>query len=115
MQIIDILIILGGHYIADFLFQTRNTGVNKSTDNWILTEHIGTYMLVMIPFMFIVGLPLEFVWINGAAHWITDYITSRLTSHFYKSNNMTAFWHTIGLDQLLHTGTLLVTANYMLS
>jgi hypothetical protein len=64
--------------------------------------------------LFILDLPIKsllFVTLNGVLHWITDYYTSKATRRYYENNEMKNFWDTIGLDQLIHIITLLLTYN----
>lgn len=122
----DIIGILILHFIADFLLQTRKMANNKSSDIYWLSIHVLVYTFTIGLGFFIIGeikgintnfillAGLVYVIVNGVAHWFTDYITSKLTSYFHKKENYWAFFGVIGLDQLIHATTLLVTYNYML-
>ena len=94
------------HFIGDFILQTDKMAVNKSTSNYWLTKHVLTYMIPfivfyvaispnMLTFIFVIGL-------NFLLHWIADYTTSRIASHFYKNEKRGLFFKTIGFDQLIH-------------
>ena len=54
-----------------------------------------------------------FTVLNGVLHWGTDFLTSKGTTYFYKKENMYGFFGTVGLDQLIHASTLLLTYNYL--
>lgn len=95
------------HWIADFVLQTDSMATNKSTSNKWLAYHIGVYTLMLVPF------GVTFAVINGAAHFITDYCTSRLTSYFWKKEMRHEFFVTIGFDQLLHFIVLFLTIGFI--
>lgn len=118
--------ILTMHFIADFLCQTRTMARNKSTSIKWLSIHVLVYTFVMALAFFVVGefkginynatllLGLYYIVINGAAHWLTDFVTSKISGYFYKKGNEWAFFGIIGLDQLIHAATLLLTYHYIL-
>lgn len=106
------------HFIADFLCQTREMATNKSKSVYWLTLHVLVYSIVttlgwlcftqdMVSLLYICV-------ITFATHWITDFITSKLTSYFYLKNNMFLFFATIGFDQLIHITTLTLTYEYFI-
>jgi hypothetical protein len=113
--ILIVVCLLGIHWFADFVCQTRWQAENKSK-NWdALLEHVtfytallgvGTMELAFIGFPFVW---LGFVFFNGFAHFITDAITSRITAYFYSKGDIHSFFVVIGLDQLIHQTTLILT------
>src|SRR5260221_14530512 len=101
------------HYIADFLFQSRMMGENKSSSLEWLLKHVIVYAtilgLLVYPFF---SSSLTFViWIvmNFCLHLITDFITSKISTYFYLKKNMYGFWNTIRIDQTIHIVTLYYT------
>ncbi|MHA2062864.1 MAG: DUF3307 domain-containing protein [Candidatus Thorarchaeota archaeon] len=100
------------HFLADFVFQTRDMAMNKSSSLAWLTAHVVEYTFVFgvaafvvlwvvggqwcgeAIFMFIVG--------NGVAHWCIDSMTSRFNSYCWVSEKFSWFWAGIGFDQWLH-------------
>lgn len=115
---INIILILTIHFIADFLCQSRTMATNKSKSLYWLTLHVLVYATVTtlcwIQFSFdpmIIG----WVWLaTFTSHWVTDFITSKLTTYFYLKNNMFWFFGIVGLDQLIHGITLLMTYNFLI-
>lgn len=103
------------HWIADFIFQTDDMAKNKSKSNLWLAKHIASYMALLVPFAFYAGwlLPgwriLAFVLINGAAHFATDYVTSRINSKLYAEGKIHEFFVCVGFDQAIHLATLIFT------
>lgn len=91
------------HWIADFIFQTDKMAVNKSTSFKWLTSHVLAYSSFLLMFG-----PLYAI-VNGIAHFITDAISSRLTSYFWKKQDRHNFFVIIGLDQALHLIVLIAT------
>ena len=120
--IISVLFI---HFIADFLFQNSWMAKNKSSNNFPLFVHVLLYsFILLIPTYFIFKSP-ELAWyfaiINGILHYCVDYITSKLSSYMYKTNQMgtnflpnISFWSVIGFDQFLHSIMLLSTLFYLM-
>jgi hypothetical protein len=103
LQLHEVLILLTLHFIADFILQSNNMATNKSKSNYWLSYHVGVYTLV-----FSMVNPL-YALVNGALHWITDYLTSRVASYFYVKDDRRYFFITIGFDQLVHSITLITT------
>lgn len=111
-----------GHYIADFLCQTNWMALNKSKSLVPLTIHVMVYSGVLSGFFAfaanLVGLtiPMIAVWVlvNASGHFVTDFITSRMSSKAYKNNEMRKFWAVIGVDQLIHLMCLVGSFVYLL-
>ncbi len=82
------LTLLAIHYIADFPLQTHWQASNKSKNNVALLEHVGVYTLVLgasSGLMFGYGsLWFAFVWVNAVMHYGTDYVTSRVSSYYFR-------------------------------
>ena len=77
------------HFISNFLLQSDRMAINKSSSNKWLSIHCIVYS---IPFILI---SFKFALINGLCHFITDYITSRITSNLWKNNKRHSFFVTI--------------------
>jgi hypothetical protein len=115
--------LLFAHWVADFVLQSDKMALNKSKSNRALSLHVAVYTFAMmgaaIPLGIILGLPywtpMLSVWllINAAAHFVTDYITSRITSRLYE-NHRHYFYVMIGFDQLIHYFTLGLTMVWLL-
>lgn len=120
---IDVSIVLSfliSHWVSDFILQTHWQASNKSK-NWLaLSSHVATYtvsmgliltILVLIPFQLDILLFATWVGLNGVLHFITDAITSRISSKLFAKD-----WHNffvvVGLDQLIHYVTLIVTFSW---
>jgi len=52
--------------------------------------------------------------ITFLTHWFTDLFTSRWTSKLWEKKDVHNFFVVIGLDQLIHATTLLITYNYLI-
>ena len=136
------MLMIFAHFIADFVFQTRQMGENKSHSMWWLSVHVHTYIVVLTVFMAFILTPIQLLLystLNFWLHFATDFSTSRITSYFYKkaegervdamhSNNkedkikhengrkkwMSFFWLTIGSDQTIHGFCLFLTFKYLI-
>lgn len=95
------------HFFADFILQTDNIALKKSTNNEVLFIHVFLYSL---PFLWF---GLKFALVTFIAHFLTDYVSSRLTSKFYKEGKRHLFFVTIGADQAIHMATLFLTYLYI--
>ena len=107
------------HWLADFVCQTDWMATNKSKSFEALSSHIIIYTIVLflgLSALYKLELPISnfllFISINGFTHLIIDFITSRITSTLYKSNDTHNFFVIIGLDQLAHISILFATYQY---
>lgn len=117
------------HFIADFIFQAEEWAINKSKSNIALFHHVrvySTFWLFASCLLLGYARPNEttewylihsalFTLITFIAHFITDYITSRIVSKRFANNhygspipNFGAFT-IIGFDQVLHYAQLFLT------
>ena len=104
------------HWIGDFLFQSRWMGTNKSHSWYALWLHVLTYSATLFIFGAIYCIAawkfhpiISWVSVNGTLHFVTDAITSRITSKLYERQELYRFWAVIGLDQFIHIVTLTLT------
>lgn len=94
------------HFMADFVLQSAWMANNKSKSLWPLSVHIAVYTLVMLfPFGW------KFALINGACHFVVDFITSKVSSRFWAAKKIRPFFITVGLDQCVHAMCLVGTAH----
>jgi len=119
-----VLFFLFVHWIADFVLQNEKMALNKSTSNYWLGIHVTVYTLATISswviLFSIVGLHTTLLQYVLAAlaifsmHFITDYITSRITGKYYKAKKNHEFFVTIGFDQWLHYVQIFTVFNYII-
>lgn len=116
-----IYVLIFTHWIADFVCQTDNMAKNKSKSNKWLGKHVLTYMGVLSIFAIYAGFNIpgkywmSFVLINGAAHFVIDYFTSRASSKLWVKGQVHNFFVVIGFDQALHMATLYGTYQWLLA
>lgn len=120
-MIYGILVMLFMHWLADFVFQTDEQAIGKSTNNALLTSHVRNYTIIMTIGLFIYGgivsAPLKilaFIPITFVCHWVTDYYTSRLNAKLYKAGRRHDFFVSLGFDQFLHCLQLLLTFYFLI-
>ena len=97
-----VFIIIWLHFIADFILQSTDMGTKKSSDiKWLIT-HCAVYTL---PFV-IMG--WKFALITGLLHFCVDFVTSKITSYFWKREEVHWFFVTIGWDQAVHMSIFII-------
>jgi len=116
-----LILLFFAHWWSDFVHQSDKMAVNKSTSNKWLLWHVIIYSgwmaivisagvglgLISVPAWNLVG--GRFIAANFLLHFCTDYVTSRVTSYFYKHKKRHQFFVTIGFDQFLHAAALILT------
>jgi hypothetical protein len=148
------LMLVAAHFIADWLFQSDWMALNKSKHWDVLAAHVSVYTLVMsivvwLPFLrrmndipVIFNFVLMFGLITWVTHFITDAITSRITTRLWFIDVIPRksfseheqhllehelypllarivvgkrhwFFVVIGFDQLIHYITLAITWQYL--
>jgi hypothetical protein len=106
------LLILFTHWIADFVCQTDQMAVNKSTSNFWLSLHVTVYTAWLIPlawYIFDGDAERTAMWVgaNASLHYAVDFWTSRINSWFWQRDRRHDFFVMVGLDQLIHYACLL--------
>ena len=100
----DIIIIFWIHFITDFVLQSSWMAQNKSkAGNLALEAHVLVYTIPLLYFGWLFAL------VNGLAHYITDFITSKLSSEQWKNGKVHNFFVVVGFDQAIHNTTLVLT------
>lgn len=106
------------HFLADFVFQSDTMAKNKSRYFSWLIYHVGAYAIVValglilafnLGFRINEGGIARFVWLNAAAHFVVDAITSRINAYLFQEGRIHDFWVGVGADQFIHAATLLLT------
>ena len=100
---LNILVLIWLHFIGDFILQTDSMAINKSKSNKYLSLHCAIYSM---PFLYF---GWKFALVNGLAHFVTDWFTSRITSKLYNEGKRHWFFVVIGLDQSIHMSTLVLS------
>lgn len=104
---LELIALVWIHFVADFVLQTDKVAINKSKSNLTLLQHVIVYS---IPFLWF---GVTFAVVNCAAHFVTDWISSRTASYFYQKDQRHWFFVTIGFDQAVHLTTLIATYHYL--
>jgi len=112
------------HYIADFMYQDEDMALGKSKNYKQLLRHTVTYTIVFFVFCALFCVFFDIHWtsknllffpITFICHTVIDYFTSKVVSKKFENKifytgipNFGAF-SIIGMDQVLHYGTLFLT------
>jgi lipid-A-disaccharide synthase-like uncharacterized protein len=102
-----IILLMGIHFVADFLFQTDKMAINKSKSTKWLLLHCFIYAVCFI------WAGILFAWILFFSHFFIDFITSRINAKLYL-NHRHWFFSMIGFDQFLHASILIIAFNYLM-
>ena len=106
-------LLLVAHWVGDFVFQTTWMATSKSRRLDALSAHVLTYSVVLaIAAVLLFGQTQTaalFVACNAALHFVTDFVTSKISSGLQAKQNMRGFFVVLGLDQLLHHLALAAT------
>ena len=116
-----IIAVLVAHFVGDFVVQTHRQAQGKSRSLLWLSLHVFTYFLTLSAWAWAVVLtpPLrctnvrllaEFVLVNTALHFATDFFTSKLNAYLWKKGDVHNFFVGVGFDQLLHYLAFVITA-----
>lgn len=107
-----IYFIIFSHWVADFIAQSDWMAKNKSKSWVALSTHILAYTATLLAIISVAN-PSIHAWkyalVNGAAHFVVDAITSRITAKLYAKADIHNFFVVIGLDQAIHMATLIAT------
>jgi len=118
ISITNVLLILLIHTVADFFLQSRKMAENKGKSVYWLSVHVLIYSVATtFGWLAFTTSPLVLfgvLQITVLTHWCTDFVTSRLSGYFYLKGNLYGFFSTIGVDQLIHATTLLLTYKYFI-
>lgn len=115
-----LFLIFVGHYVADFVVQSRWTAQNKSKRLDALLLHVASYTMALLWFVLLgylfddeatVSTIVYWALLNGLLHFCVDGVTSRISSRAHEVGNIKEFWAVIGADQCLHSLCLVYTAN----
>lgn len=103
------LLIILIHFFADFVCQTHEMAINKSKHNGWLSSHVGVYTIVtLLSWMFLIFEPSvhyhlgTFIIFIFGTHWITDYVTSRISSKYFGKGDYHNGFVVVGIDQVFH-------------
>ena len=116
ISILNIILIVLAHLVGDWLWQSREMALTKSSSFKVLIEHVSRVMIMQsIPGHFIfkeIGFEPLFIWIglNFTLHAIQDWFIWRIAAKkLLKSCKTKAeayetrtFWNVVGVDQALH-------------
>jgi hypothetical protein len=105
------------HFLADFSLQTNDQAVMKSTDHLHLQRHVLTYSLVWLVASYCLFesffLALSFASLTYSAHYVTDYISSRVGKQFWDSKDYHTGFVVVGADQIAHHIQLIYTYEWL--
>ena len=109
--LLQFLALLTAHWFADFVLQTSWQAGNKHRRLGALAVHVAIYTIVIgisasVLFPFAFERWTLFTTFNGALHFATDFVTSRISSALRDKEDQHLFFIAIGLDQLIHQVTL---------
>ena len=99
-----VILLVWLHFLGDFALHINQMAINKGSSLKWLTIHVAAYSA-----SFLIFFGWQFALLNFVLHWLTDFVTSKISGHYNKSGNMRMFFATIGFDQAIHMTCLYVT------
>lgn len=101
--------LLFAHFVGDFVLQSHRMSTLKSKDWGVLFEHVAIYTGTIFTALFFVTINaidpvavVAYCVTNGALHFCTDAITSRMTAALWKAERVHDFFVVVGADQFVH-------------
>lgn len=107
ITLFELSAILFVHFVADFMAQTDYMAKGKSSSNRVLGLHILIYSIFLIPF------GVAYAIVNGALHFVTDYISSRASKRQWEKGDTHNFFVIVGFDQFIHVICLVWTYQFL--
>jgi len=110
----QLVALLAFHWFGDFVLQTSRQAANKHKSLDALAAHVAVYTIIIgiaatLLFPFNLVRWATFTALNGALHFATDFVTSRISSRLRAKQDWHRFFVVIGFDQLIHQVTLAAT------
>lgn len=119
-----LIFILFSHFISDFYLQSTWMAENKSKCFIALFSHVLVYIIGLLcgvalfnlffPLIFDLKQLAIFIVFNFCGHFVTDAITSRVNKYFWKKQDYRSFFIGIGIDQFIHSATLIYSIQTIL-
>jgi hypothetical protein len=118
-------VLLFGHFLGDYVFQTRWQSLHKRDSLEALFRHVFTYaatitaafvvgvttMQVAVPFL-LYSAAVFFV-VMFLAHGLVDFIATRVYSRLWERSQFKAFFSVVGFEQMLHQYLLLAATIWL--
>lgn len=113
INITVLLALVWSHFVGDFILQSSYLALNKSKSNKVLLQHVLWYAIPLLVLAMYFSVSIYWVLLNVVLHFMTDYVTSRITGHLWQKEEYHWYFVTIGADQAIHL-TCLITSYYYL-
>lgn len=109
MSILALLLMIVGHFVGDWLLQSREIALAKSRHFPTLLKHLTRVQLTLIPFYFVADIGLLpsvlYITLHGLQDWYWwRYWGKRLDAETWFQQK--TFYDAIALDQMLHLSLL---------
>jgi hypothetical protein len=118
----QIIYLLIAYYIGEFICQGGAMASQKIRHlSWLVLHNI-IYMVVIF-FMYLLGILLFDTWtckiaivlplVVTLAHFVIGFFMSKNNAYYKERNLSRLFWCSVGLGQLLYSGMLIYSLNYL--
>jgi hypothetical protein len=109
-KVIRLIILVILHFLADFVFQTRDMAINKTRSYKALSKHC----VVVFLFMFFGSMNFYFALTNAVLH---GFIDKNIWRYYRRQNKKEGinpcedqkFYITLGMDQAIHMIVMLIS------
>lgn len=102
MEIELILAVIIAHWVGDYVLQSESMAVGKATSLRWLTIHVLVWTASIGIITLYFGTTWDWILAMGVAHWLQDFVTSKINSYYQRTKQLKLFWLSIGTDQMLH-------------
>jgi hypothetical protein len=118
-------VLLFGHFLGDYVFQSRLQSLHKGHNLGALLLHVASYAGIMtaafwvgvvtmqVTMPFLLYSAIVFFVAVFATHFVVDFLATRVYNYLWTEHKYKAFFSVVGFEQLLHQYVLLIATIWL--